>query len=73
MPNVRSYTTLLSPAMPTKMANLWNRWNCTPPAGVPIAQLYEWGGPHSLKPGAAIAKGEALFMRADTAEPAPMG
>ncbi len=68
---VRIASLLFSPAMPTKMADLWNRWNCTPPAGVPLAELCEWAGPHSLKPGAAIEKGDALFMRADAAEAPP--
>jgi hypothetical protein len=57
--------------MPTKMGDLWNRWNCTPPSGVTLAELCEWGGPHSLKPGVSIEKGDALFMRADAAEAPP--
>lgn len=62
---------LLSPTMPQKMADLLARWSCTPPPNVPLADLARFGGPHSLKPGTRIAKGDPLFMRADPAEPAP--
>ncbi|MFN0133590.1 MAG: class I tRNA ligase family protein [Phycisphaerales bacterium] len=68
---IRVVSLLAFPAMPSKMADLWRRWNCTPPPGVPLAELAQWGGPHSLKPGTRIEKGDALFMRADPAEPAP--
>ncbi|MBX3376321.1 MAG: class I tRNA ligase family protein [Phycisphaeraceae bacterium] len=68
---VRIASILLSPAMPEKMADLWKRWNCTPPPGVPLADLCQWGGPYSLQPGTPIEKGDALFMRADPAEPPP--
>ncbi len=68
---VRIASLLFSAAMPTKMADLWKRWNCTPALGIPLADLCKWGGPHSLKPGTPIEKGDALFMRADPAEPAP--
>lgn len=69
---VRIASLLFSPAMPTKMADLWKRWNCAPPPGVPLADLCKWGGPHSLKPGTPIEKGDALFMRADPAEAPPI-
>jgi methionyl-tRNA synthetase len=69
---VRIASLFLSPAMPAKMADLWTRWNCTPAAGVPLSELAAFGGPHSLKPGTGVEKGEALFMRADAAEAAPM-
>jgi methionyl-tRNA synthetase len=68
---VRISSLLLSPAMPEKMADLWKRWNCTPPPGVPLADLCQWGGPYSLQPGTPIEKGDALFMRADPAELPP--
>jgi methionyl-tRNA synthetase len=69
---IRIASLLFAPAMPTKMADLWARWNCTPPPGVPLADLCRWGGPHSLKPGTPIEKGDALFMRADSTEAPPM-
>jgi len=68
---LRIASLLMAPAMPTKMADLWKRWNCTPPPGVPLADLAAFGGPHALKPGTGIEKGDALFMRADPAEAAP--
>ena len=37
------------------------------------AELARFGGPHALKPGTALEKGDGLFMRADPAEPAPRG
>jgi len=68
---VRIASVLFSPSMPSKMADLWGRWNCTPAIGVSLAALCEWGAAHSLKSGASIEKGDALFMRADAAEAAP--
>ncbi|MBK7403233.1 MAG: methionine--tRNA ligase [Phycisphaerales bacterium] len=77
---VRIASLLLFPALPNKMAELWRNWNCSPlndPADpnsgfkAPLAELAEWGGKWSLKPGQKIDKGEALFMRADPKEPAP--
>ena len=68
---LRIASLLLYPAMPEKMSELWRRWNCVPPPGVPLVELAKWGGPHSLKPGTRLEIGEALFMRADPAEPAP--
>ncbi len=68
---VRIASILLSPAMPTKMAEIWRNWNCAPPPGTPLSDLAKFGGPHALNPGTAIAKGDALFMRADPAEPPP--
>ncbi len=62
---------LMSPAMPNKMAQVLREWSCAPPAGVPLAELARLDGPHSLRAGAAIAKGEILFQRADPAEGAP--
>tara|TARA_R110000737_G_scaffold2923_18_gene10231 strand:+ start:396395 stop:398125 length:1731 start_codon:yes stop_codon:yes gene_type:complete len=78
---LRIASLLLSPAMPEKMAELWNNWNCThltdpndanSPFVAPLAELAQWGGPHSIKVGQTIAKGDALFMRADGNEPAPV-
>ncbi len=68
---LRIASVLLSPAMPQKMAKVWQSWNCTPPHGASLAELCEFGGKFALKPGQTIAKGEVLFMRADTAEAAP--
>jgi methionyl-tRNA synthetase len=68
---LRIATLLLSAAMPNKMGDLLRAWNCTPPPGVPLLELCEFGGAHSLKPGQRISKGDPLFMRADPAEPPP--
>ncbi len=77
---LRIATLLLAPAMPSKMAEVWRNWNCAhlndpadPNSGfvAPLAELAQWGGPHSLKPGQKITKGDALFMRADPNDPAP--
>ena len=77
---LRIASLLLSPAMPQKMAQLWTTWNCThltdpsdPNSSflAPLAQLAQWNGPHSIKIGQTITKGDALFMRADAKEPPP--
>jgi methionyl-tRNA synthetase len=68
---LRIASVLLSPAMPQKMAQLWQIWNCTPPAGATLEQLCTFAGPCALKPGQQISKGEVLFMRADPAEAPP--
>ena len=68
---LRIASLLLAPAMPTKMSDLWERWGCAPEAGVPLAELAAFAGPHALTPGQHIEKGDALFMRADADEPAP--
>jgi hypothetical protein len=57
--------------MPQKMAQLWQAWNCTPAAGASLADLCVFGGPHALKAGQKISKGENLFNRADAAEAPP--
>lgn len=62
---------LLSPAMPSKMAQVLREWLCMPPPGVPLVELARLDGPHALRAGTPIAKGEILFQRADPAEPAP--
>jgi methionyl-tRNA synthetase len=68
---VRIASILLSPAMPTKMAQLWETWGCTPPVGATLEELCAFAGKFALKPGQQISKGEALFMRADPAAPPP--
>jgi methionyl-tRNA synthetase len=65
---VRIASHLLAPAMPTKMAELWRRWNCVPTEGATLAVLTAFG---RLQPGVKLEIGEALFMRADTAEAGP--
>lgn len=78
---VRVASLFLYPAMPGKMAQLWKQWNCSPLKNpddpnsgfiAPLSELAVFGGPHALKPGQAIAKGEALFMRAKAEDPAPV-
>lgn len=78
--SVRVASLLLYPAMPHKMAQLWRTWNCSPlndpndpNSGfvAPLSELAIFGGVHALKPGQPISKGDALFMRADPAAPAP--
>lgn len=77
---LRVASLLLCPAMPTRMAELWRRWSCNhlndpgdPDSGfvAPLEELARWGGPHSLKPGTRIEKGDPLFMRIIPDEPAP--
>lgn len=77
---LRIASLLLSPAMPQKMAQLWSTWNCNHLSDpndsnssfvAPLIELAQWNGPHSIKVGQSITKGDALFMRADTNEPAP--
>jgi methionyl-tRNA synthetase len=62
---------LYSPAMPAKMAQVLADWSSVPLAGVPLSELARRDGPHALRAGAAIRKGEPLFQRADPAEPPP--
>ncbi len=68
---VRVASLLLAPAIPGKMSGLWKAWGCEPGAGVALEELAQFAGPHGLKPGQAVGKGEILFMRADAAMPAP--
>jgi methionyl-tRNA synthetase len=68
---LRIASLLLAPAMPTKMGELWSLWSCAPTPNVPLTSLGVFGGPHGLKLGSDVRKGEALFMRADPAEAAP--
>ncbi len=77
---LRIASLLLYPAMPQKMTELWNAWNCehltdqSDPNSAfiaPLSQLAQWNSDHSIKKGQSITKGDALFMRADSNEPAP--
>ncbi len=77
---LRIASLLLAPTMPETMADLWRRWNCAHLTDAndanaafvaPIAELTRWAGPHGLKHGQVITKGDALFMRADGKDPAP--
>ncbi|MBS0197958.1 MAG: methionine--tRNA ligase [Planctomycetes bacterium] len=62
---VRIASILLSPALTGKMPALWTLWGCTPPPNATLASLCEFAGPHALKPGQRIGKGEIMFMRAE--------
>ncbi|MEM1330402.1 MAG: methionine--tRNA ligase [Planctomycetota bacterium] len=77
---LRIASLFMSPAMPSKMAELWRAWGCVhlrdaldPLSGfsAPLAELARWNGSYGFKRGHTIRKGEALFMRADAAEDAP--
>ncbi len=78
---LRIASLLLFPAMPEKMAGLWRDWGCEhlrDPGDhnsgfvAPLRALAAWTGEHSIRVGQTINKGEALFMRADASEPAPV-
>jgi len=56
------------PAMPEKMTDLLSRFSCSVGENDRFEDLAAWGG---LKPGDAIVKGDALFMRADPDAPEP--
>jgi methionyl-tRNA synthetase len=62
---------LYSPAMPGKMARVLADWTSVPPADVPLDELVRRDGPHAVRAGTPIKKGEPLFQRADPAEPLP--
>ncbi|MEO1583672.1 MAG: methionine--tRNA ligase [Planctomycetota bacterium] len=67
---LRVASVLLAPVLPDKTAELWQRWGCAPPEGVPLSEIAAYQGEHALRKGDAIGKGDALFMRADPkAEP----
>lgn len=77
---LRVASILLSPVMPEKTAQLWRYWNCSPlnnPADprsgfkATLSELAVFGGQHAFKTGPQIVKGEPLFMRADSKDPAP--
>lgn len=68
---LRIASLLLAPAMPDKMAELWQRWSCQPAAGVKLKELAAFGGAHALKAGESLEKGDPLFMRAEAADPPP--
>lgn len=70
---IRIAAVLLSPAMPTKMGELLTRLGQEAPDekgcfSQPLSELCKWGG---LKPGTQVVKGEPLFPRWDSANPAP--
>ncbi|MBO6512956.1 MAG: methionine--tRNA ligase [Phycisphaerales bacterium] len=78
---LRIASLLLYPAMPQKMTELWNAWNCehltdqsNPNSAfvAPLSELAQWNSTHSIKQGQSITKGDPLFMRADANEPAPV-
>ncbi len=68
---LRVASVLLSPALITRVPQVWKAWGCEPAAGVGLAELAKFGGTHALAAGQGISKGEILFMRADPKEPAP--
>lgn len=68
---LRIASLLLSPALPTKTAQLWASWSCPPTPNTTLRELAEFNGPHALKPGTAFVKGDPLFMRADAKLPPP--
>ncbi|MEN0020380.1 MAG: class I tRNA ligase family protein, partial [Planctomycetota bacterium] len=78
---LRIASLFLYPAMPDKMAELWQRWGCSPlvdandaDSGLraPLAEIATWGhNEFGLQPGTPIEKGDALFMRADANEDPP--
>jgi methionyl-tRNA synthetase len=73
---LRVASVLMSPAIPDASARLASSWGFEVPVCHATRTLYHitrWGGEHSLRPGQALSKGEALFMRADPAEPEPSG
>jgi methionyl-tRNA synthetase len=75
---VRIASVLLAPAMPDKVAQLWQAWNLhngsanagLAAKGVSLADNCTFAGPHGLHQG-KVSKGEVLFMRADPAAPVP--
>ncbi|MDX2132155.1 MAG: methionine--tRNA ligase [Planctomycetota bacterium] len=68
---LRVASVLFAPAMPDKMGALWRTWTCAPPPGATLAALLEFGGPHALRVGQRIAKGDNLFQRANPADAPP--
>jgi len=65
---LRIAATLLVPAMPEKMGEVLKRFGDDINDGRTLAERCAWGG---LKPGTMVEKGEALFPRADAADPEP--
>lgn len=69
---VRIASVILSPALVSRMALLWDAWGCKPWDGLTLEDVCVFGaGKHSLKAGQPLRKSEALFMRADPAEAPP--
>ncbi|MGQ0628811.1 MAG: methionine--tRNA ligase [Phycisphaerales bacterium] len=72
---LRVATLVLSPAIPEAAARVFENWSCppiVPTEGHGLAQAARWGGEHALRPGQAMKKGDALFMRADPADAPPV-
>ncbi|MCC6284784.1 MAG: methionine--tRNA ligase [Phycisphaerales bacterium] len=69
--SLRIASVLLAPALTSRMEQVWRSWGCAPGRGQTLEVLCAFGGPAGLRPGARLAKGEALFMRADPAEAPP--
>ena len=65
---IRIAALILSPAMPTKMADVLSRFGAPDLSAARLERDGAWGG---LKPGVKVVKGEALFPRADADAPAP--
>jgi methionyl-tRNA synthetase len=68
---LRVASLLLSPALVVKIPEFWTAWSCAPAPGATLADLTIFGGPHALKPGQGVGKGEILFMRADVKDAPP--
>ncbi len=68
---LRVASLIMSPAIPEACARLWGSWSCPPAEGESLAALANYDGPHALRPGSPLVKGEGLFMRADPAEAPP--
>ncbi len=68
---LRIASLLLTPVLPDKMGELRQTWGCEPPEGVPLAELCAYNGPHALRRGHTLHKGDALFMRADPKDAPP--
>jgi methionyl-tRNA synthetase len=67
---LRIAAVMLTPAMPTSMGVLLERFGQAPAVTADsFASACAWGG---LEPGTPIVKGEALFPRADADAPAPV-
>lgn len=72
---LRVASLLLSAALVDKIPLFWRAWEITDASGAlpraPLSNLAAFGGPHALRPGQRIAKGEILYMRADPAAAPP--
>ncbi|MEM8758326.1 MAG: class I tRNA ligase family protein [Planctomycetota bacterium] len=68
---LRIAAVLLMPVLPEKTAELLRSWNAEPMRGVPLVELCVFNGEHALRKGQTLAKGDALFMRADPSDEPP--